>query len=147
MGILSQVSIKELTEPNPEGPEAGESETGGVAKFFSPLLDRLLAAKTDYRLWKVAGDFFLASKQLGRAIDAFLSLCRVAQVSGWELEKDKFELVATSHLLLGRAYLLEGSEASKQSAKMKLRGLLKKSENNWSDQPSYKEVEALLAQF
>lgn len=149
LGILSQVAIAEISRQGPEkkdGLEAAEGEAE-VAKFFSPLLDRLLAVKTDYRLWKVAGDFFLASGQTGRAIDAFLSLCRVAQVTGWELEKEKFELVANSHLLLGRAYLQEGSEASKQSARMKLRGLLKKSENNWFAEPSYKEVESLLAQF
>jgi hypothetical protein len=69
---------------------------------------------------------------------------RALQKPGWESDLTLFEKLAKGTMQLTEGYIAEGSVRHLSSARMKLRGLLKKTEDTFGNLPIYKELEQLL---
>jgi hypothetical protein len=128
-------------------PDRGGVPGSSMERALTGLIERITQTKTNGEVWRIAGDFNLKLGRAAKAIDCFLAYCRVVQTQGWDTSKDQFKVVARAHVALGKALISGGTQENFSSARMKLRGLARKTEVHFGGTPEHDQIVALLEEI
>eukprot|EP01112_Ceratiomyxa_fruticulosa_P016222 TRINITY_DN4866_c0_g1_i1.p1 TRINITY_DN4866_c0_g1~~TRINITY_DN4866_c0_g1_i1.p1 ORF type:complete len:867 (-),score=209.56 TRINITY_DN4866_c0_g1_i1:264-2864(-) len=114
-------------------------------KSVLELMGRITSkVSTNPQIWKLYSNLHGGLGNKGQQLDCKMKEVRALEVSGWERSEDLFQKVAQGTTDLVKLYIDENTSKGLYSAKLKLKGLIKKTEVNFGSLPVFKELEALL---
>ncbi|ELR11983.1 tetratricopeptide repeat domain protein [Acanthamoeba castellanii str. Neff] len=154
-----QVVMERLdAKPTPElwcllGDLTEEKTTAPYIEQARKKLEELLAHITSkvtnqHEIWATYAKYHEGFGNKEKALDARLKQMRSASPVDWQNDEKKFKTVAEVSLLLVDTYLMQDEEDLKKSlfsAKLHLRGVLKKAEPNFKGTEHYAKLEEKLA--
>jgi len=119
-----------------------------LEKLVSELFGRITSKLTNNAdLWKIYSAYHYQLGNSDKAIDLQQKACRSVESPGWENEKLHFEKVALFTKVLCNLYLEFPNTSFIYSAKLKVKGILKKVESSFSDTETYKDLQNVLKQL
>ncbi|KAF2076928.1 hypothetical protein CYY_001766 [Polysphondylium violaceum] len=119
-----------------------------LEKLVSELFGRITSKLTNSAdLWKIYSSYHYQLGNSDKAIDLQQKACRSVESAGWENSKPHFEKVALFTKVLCNLYLEFPNTSYIYSAKLKVKGILKKVETSFSDTETFKDLQNVLKQL
>jgi len=115
-----------------------------LTKQLTELLDNIANKVSSPEIWSVYAKFYEDIGDSQKSLEFREKQYRATQSTSWESDAKLFEAYATATFQLCKCYIAEGSSKSLFASRTKLRGLIKKTEDTFSNLPIYKQLEELL---
>ncbi|EGC31895.1 hypothetical protein DICPUDRAFT_82233 [Dictyostelium purpureum] len=116
-----------------------------IEKIVSEMFGRITSKLTNNPdLWRIYSQYHYSLGNTDKAIDLLQKACRSVETASWEGQQPTFEKVVEFNNNLCNLYFENPTTSNIYSAKLKIKGLIKKCEVSWKHTDSFKTLEQLL---
>ncbi|KYR02648.1 tetratricopeptide repeat domain 27 [Tieghemostelium lacteum] len=116
-----------------------------IEKPVTELFEKITARLTnDPIIWRIYSHYHLALGHMDKAIDLAQKSCRWIEAEGWESDKLLFPKVAEYNTYLVNLYFDNPTAQTLYSSRLKIQGILKKSEEYFNQTETYQQLKTLL---
>jgi len=136
--VLVQIVIKNI--PDRYG-EPGTKLQKPVAELLGRVTSQIA---TNPDIWEIYATFHGGLANKDKQIDCLTKMVRYAETAGWERDPILFEKVSQATILLVDAYVNTNDSKNVYSAKLKLKSLVKKTQDLFSETATHKKLVQLL---
>ncbi|RHY63483.1 hypothetical protein DYB38_001311 [Aphanomyces astaci] len=115
---------------------------------LAKLLGRTTSIVTNNpKVWQVYAHFHDGCGHKAKALECRLKECRALQKAGWDKNQHDVELLCRAAKRLSASYIEDGSKASLHACRLYLRGVVKKSQVDFADNPDVQDLQRVLHQL
>jgi len=136
--VLTKIVVQDI-------PDRYNEPGSKLQKPVAELLGRVTSKiATNPEIWHIYATFHVGLGNKDKELDCLLKAARYTETAGWERDNALFEKVANANILLVKAYLETNDPKHIYSAKLKLKSLVKKTEDTFRQTPAHAELTQLL---
>jgi len=139
--ILARIVVENISD---RYNEPGSKLQKPVVELFGRVASNIA---TNAQIWKIYAALHGGLGNKDKELDCLLKFVRYSESAGWERDAALFEKVASANTILAKAYLETNDPKHIYSAKLKIRSIVKKTEDAFRQTELHKNLIQLLSEI